>query len=42
MGGKMDDILSILATGLAGGLAKWTCIFEKVDLQNKGLRHTRA
>lgn len=42
MSGETDNILSILTTGLAGGLAKWTCIFGKVDLQNRGLRHTRA
>lgn len=42
MSGKMDDILSILATGLAGGLAKWTCIFEKVDLQNRGFQRARV
>lgn len=42
MSGKMDDILSILATVGTGGGTKWRDIFEKVEGQMWGLRHTRA
>ena len=31
---------SILGSGLAGGLANWTCIFQKLDLQKWVKRHT--
>lgn len=42
MGEETDNILSILATGVTGGVTNWGYIFEKVGLQNRGLRHTRA
>lgn len=30
---------SILSSGLASGLANWTCIFQKLDLQKWGKMH---
>lgn len=42
MGKETDNILSILATGGTGGGTKWRDIFQKVEGQNRGLRHTRA
>lgn len=30
---------SILGSGLASGLANWTCIFQKLDLQKWGKTH---
>ena len=33
---------AILGGGLAGGLANWTCILKKVDLQNWGYRGTKS
>ena len=31
---------SIFGSGLAGGLANWTCIFQKLDLQKWVKQHT--
>lgn len=39
---ETDNILSILTTGVTGGVTNWGYILEKVGLQMWGLRHTRA